>query len=338
MEADSRQPTADSLAGSGDGGGEDRGKAARVPLVAPKPSAVTMARRSTHLFLEGLKGLAISPGQTLACVVSLAVAACLVTLFASFGSLAVGALERAGQRARVIVYLKDDVSSGDVEALLGRVRQHSGVERVDYLSREQDRARNAGLLPADVVERLPAEAIPGQHCLEVSFRATPGRAPDIEGLAAFVRSLEGVDVVAEPPVGASRIRSAAAAVEFARVVLTIIAMLLLASTVFFVVGTLHRSMERRREEMTLLRLVGATDLFVRAPLYVQGVAQGLLGVVSGALVALVVIRATNAYLAAELAVGVRIPSFPATTLSLALLVGAGVGTIGALIASARRLP
>ena len=319
-------------------GGEAARPPARVPLVAPRASPLTFLRMTVHLLGEGVKGLAISPGQALACIVSLAVAAALVTLFASFGSLAVGVLERSGQRARIVVYIKDEVPSAALEDLIGRVRSNAEVDKVEYLSREQDRARNSALLPRDLVATLPADAVPGQQCLEVTFREATGHAPDIAKMAEFVRSLEGVDVVAEPPIGAARIRSMAAAVEFGRVMLTIVAVLLLASTVFFVVGTLTRTMERRREEMAILRLVGATDMFVKTPLYVQGILQGVLGVGAGALAGLAVVRGTNAYLAGELALGLAIPSYPATTMTLAVLVGASVGAFGALIASVRRLP
>ena len=122
-------------------GGEAARPPARVPLVAPRASPLTFLRMTVHLLGEGVKGLAISPGQALACIVSLAVAAALVTLFASFGSLAVGVLERSGQRARIVVYIKDEVPSAALEDLIGRVRSNAEVDKVEYLSREQDRAR-----------------------------------------------------------------------------------------------------------------------------------------------------------------------------------------------------
>jgi cell division transport system permease protein len=308
------------------------------PLAPPKRSVGTALRTAAHLAGEGCAGLAIAPGQATACVLSLAVAACLVTLAMSFGSLAGSVLERAARQGRLLVYLKDEVSTAAVEDLLGRVRARPDVERVDYLSREQDRARNAALLPRDVVAGLPADAVPGQQAIEVIFRDAGGRAADVAALAAFARSLEGVDVVAEPPIGAERLRSAAAAVRAGRAVLSLASLLLLACTVLFVVGTLTRTMERRREEMAILRLVGATDGFIRAPLFVQGLIQGVAGVVIGAVAGLAVGRLANAWLAGPMGVNLAVPLFPAATLTAAVAVGAGVGALGAFLASLRRLP
>lgn len=305
---------------------------------ASPPSGLAILRRALHLLSEGVRGLLISPGQVLACVASLAVATCLVTLFGSFGSTAVDLLERAGHRARVIIYLEERVSSEQVRDLLKEIGKRPDVEFANYLSAEEDRARNAALLPPDLASSLPSEAIPGQHCIEAGFKDSPEKTPDVVGLTAFLRDLEKVDVVAEPPVGAARIRAASAAVRFGRLALSVLAALLVVSTLFFVVGTLTRTMERRREEMSILRLIGATDAFLKTPLYVQGVLQGAAGVLIGAALGRFAISAANTWLATELAVAISLPTGQDLLLPVSLMAGATIGMLGALIATTRRLP
>lgn len=298
--------------------------------------ARTIIRQGAHLLGQGLKGLAVSPGQTTACILSLAVAGCLVVLAASFGSLALDVLDRAGRSAKVLVYLEDEVPADRVRDLMARVGARADVEGVQYLTREQDRARNSDLLPKDVTAAIPPEAVPGQHGLEVTFRAGAGGTAGIGALASFLKALEGVDVVAEPPVGSGRLRALAAAVGFLRTVVTILAVLLLVGTLFFVVGTLTRTMERRKDEMSILRLLGATDSFVRAPIVIQGVLQGVAGLVLGALAAVLVSGAVNAWLSAEFDVAVRLPAWPGRALPLAAMGGVLLGAAGAFIATARR--
>lgn len=295
-------------------------------------------RRTVHALGEGFKGLVVSPGQTLACMVSLAVAGCLVALSASFGSLAVDVLDRAGRNTQVLVYLKEGVPARQVTDLMAQVRQRADVASVTYLSAEQDRAQNAALLPADVVASMPADAIPGQHAIELAFRSEATDPEAIRSLAAYLKSLEGVDVVAEPPVGAARVQALASAVGFARVVASMLAALLLTGTLFFVVGTLTRTMDSRHEEMAILRLLGATDVHLKAPLYVQGMSQGLLGLLGGALAARTIAAATNGYLAATLGMVHPLPFHPVPTFAVAAVGGLALGALGAAIASARRLP
>jgi cell division transport system permease protein len=293
-------------------------------------------RQIPYLLVSGLRGLVAAPIQSLACILSLAISACVVLLFLAFGSLGTKVLDRAGTRASVLVYLKEEVPSDAVQTLIRKVQAHPDVDRVEYLSLEQDRARNAALLPRDVVSSLPAEAIPGQHCLDVALRGTPGRLPDIDGLTAALKSDGGVDIVAEPPVGAGRIRALASAVDFGRMVLVAVSALMLFATLFFVVSTLGRAMERRREEIAILRLLGATGAFVKVPVYVQGMSLGLIGAVTGAVSAQIVLSRTSAYLAGELGLGVRVDLAGSGSVAAAAGIGVLLGAFGAFAATRRK--
>lgn len=297
-----------------------------------------LARITTHLLMEGVRGLGIAPGQVLACFLSLAVASCLMTVFAAYGSQVVRWLDRAAERSSLLIYLKEGVASERVEAVMAQLRDRSDVAEVRYFSASEDRARNAALLPRDLVSSLPPDSIPGDHGLEVRIAGTPDHPPDIEGLVALVKNIEEVEIVAGPPVGADRIRAIAAALRFARTSLFLLAVLLLVSTVFFVVGTLTRTMERRRDEMAILRLVGATSVFLKTPLYIQGLMQGVTGVLAGVLAGLIALTATEAWLREELAVSVRVALPWGPTLLASAGIGALVGITGATLATSRRLP
>lgn len=294
--------------------------------------------RLSRLVGQGFKGLVVAPWQTLACVVSLAVAACLIVLSASAGSLTMSMLDRASLAARIIVYLKDDVESARIRQMIGDISRRHDVASVEYISREQDRTENADLLPEGLVESLPRDAIPGQHGLVVIFREDAGRTSELDELSLFLKTIEGVDIVAGPPVGSAALRSLAGAVGFVRVTMAVLAAVLLFGTLFFVVGTLTRTMESRREEMTILRLFGATGAYLKAPLYIQACLQGVAGLLGGVLIGLAIIGSTNAYLLSELSVGASLPSWPAMSLAAAIPGGIIVGLAGAIIASSRRLP
>lgn len=294
-------------------------------------------RKVMRVVTEGIRGLVVAPGQSLACILSLAVAGCLIVLSASAGSLTMSVLDRASASARMLVYLQDEVDSARVNQVVAEISRRPDVESVEYMSREEDRQENTDLLPADIVSKLPGDAIPGQHGLRVSFRDL-GVNGDLAGLAAFLRTLEGVDIVAEPPVGSAAIRALASAVGFVRVTINLLAVVLLAGTLFFVVATLTRTMDSRREEMQILRLVGATNAFLKAPLYIQALLQSIAGLSLGGLAAMLIIKSTNAYLVTELGVGTGLPSHAGLVLLVAIPGGVVVGLAGAAIATSRRLP
>lgn len=293
-------------------------------------------RRASHLLWMGITGIFIAPGQTFASIVSLAVAACQVTLFISFGTMAVDVLNKALERAKIVVYLKEPLQMEKVFALQEKIRGYSGVEAVEYLSAGEDRAKNVKLLPQDLVSSIPYDTIPGQHCFEVTLRLGEGRQADIKSVLNFLKDLDAVDSVAEPPVGSAKIRAVASAIQYGRLLLSVSGIILCVTTLFFVMGTLTRTIDSRREEMEILRLVGATEAFVKVPLYIQGIIQGITGGLAGSILGVLAIARINAYLVSELGVGFRLPYNTSLNIFTALLGGFSVGVIGAFLATTGR--
>lgn len=306
------------------------------PRLRAQRETMASLRRAAHLVAEGFQGFLIAPGQVLASLVGLAVASCLVTLFIAYGSLAVRVLEKASSRGSVLVYLQNEISSEKVEAVITQLKQRLEVAQVRYFSAGEDRARNAALLPEDLRASVPWDSIPGQHGLEVTLLHEPNTALDLQGLKAFAAQLDGVDVVAGPPVGAERLRALAAASTFVKTGLVVFSVLLLLSTAFLVVGSLTRTMERRREEMALLSILGATSAYLKAPLYLQGVLQGAIGIFGGVIAGIVTLKITEGWLRESVGIAARLaPSWDSAAL-VALGCGGLVGLVASVFATMRR--
>jgi cell division transport system permease protein len=284
------------------------------------------------VFGDGIKGVFIAKGEALACILSLVAASCLVTVFSIVGSYAGSVIQSAAKRAFVILYLKENTPQDKIRPFIEGIEKRPEVLSVRYLSAEEDRARNKDLLPKEIALSLADDAIPGQHCLEVSLSGKG----NVEELVSLLREFEWSDVVAEPPTGAEKVGALAGLLGVVRLFIMVIAGILLLTTLFFVVGTITRTMAMRKEQMAILGIVGATPLFLKAPLFVQGIAEGVVGVTSGAWLGVFVVDATKQFAVRELGVLVD----PGTPYGLATVTGALVGVIiGALagvIASRQR--
>lgn len=152
-----------------------------------------------------------------------------------------------------------------------------------------------------------------------------------------VKALDGVDEVMHPGGDLSRIEAAMSLLRGAGVFL---ALLIVMVVIVVVSNTVKLTLFARREEIAILKLVGATDAFVRVPFLIEGLIQGVGGAVV-ALLGLVTVHATVAGLievALEGALGsFQLMPLPWTAAVWIVLGGAVLGVGGAALSIGRFL-
>jgi cell division transport system permease protein len=237
------------------------------------------------------------------------------------------------ERLRVVAYLKDE--SADVRALVSKVAAMEGVDRVRYVSKSEAMAtlkRSLGEKAA-VIDDLPRNPLPAS--LEI---APDAGAATPDGTRALSARLSALPEVEEVQGGAEWVESLAQWRRlFQSVGLGVGAVLALAAILTVTTAT-TLVLHVRRDEMEIMRLVGATALAVRTPVLLQGLIQGL----AGALLALVGLEIAYAVLAPRLepllavTLGLARAVFLSPPQILALLAGgAMLGGLGGLLAKPR---
>ncbi len=120
----------------------------------------------------------------------------------------------------------------------------------------------------DLVSETSAEALPP------SFRVAPKNVEDTQDLKARYSTLAGVDVVITAD---EAIRDLVDVTGFLRWAFIGLAMVLLASALFLIVNTIRLATFARRREIEVMKLVGASNWFVRIPFMLEGLVQGAVG-------------------------------------------------------------
>lgn len=179
---------------------------------------------------------------------------------------------RWSHAGRASIYLKDDATSADVSQLKDALAKVPGVTAVRYVSSGQ--ARDAFSKDDDqknALAALPAEAFPAS--LEVDV------AQDVndEGLTEIVTKLEKLPAVDDVETYQSWTERLARLVRGGVAASAVLAIIVLLSVLAVVGSTMRFALQRRRAEVEVLRLVGATDRFVKAPFVIEGSLQGALG-------------------------------------------------------------
>jgi cell division transport system permease protein len=174
--------------------------------------------------------------------------------------------------------------------------------------------------------------------LPESFRVVPKHAEDTAIIdAAYKDQLNVATVIT----AAKQIKSLLTATRWIRLVFISMASVLLASSLFLIVNTIRLATFARRREIEVMKLVGASNWFVRVPFMAEGLVQGAIGAgFAFGLVWLLKIVITNllGHHQQNLFSTFRVTSADAFGIGmLILLIGAAIGVIGSIVGLRRFL-
>jgi cell division transport system permease protein len=243
-----------------------------------------------------------------------------------------GVSARWASTGRASVYLNPSVSEEQVRTVERALRASPGVTTVKFVSSADARRELMSERPDEVLAALPAEAFPAS--LEVGLTGDDAAAR-LEVVAKQLAALPMVDRVETYGAWSERLGALLTGGVTAAALLAII---VLGAVVSVVSSTIRLALQRRRIEVEVLKLVGATDGFVRRPFVIEGAAQGaigaLLAVVILALLYAIVRSQFDGQLGALLGMS---PSFlPLFAQAGMIVLGALLGA-GAALVSLRRL-
>lgn len=201
------------------------------------------------------------------------------------------------EAGKISVYLDEGLSKdarAELELLLSGLRE---IREIESVSNEEARLEFlASAAESAALSELPAELFPAS--LELYLIPDLGAA-EIDALAARLGSLSGVASIERYQSFFERLDRMIDAGRWGAIGLS----LLVALLVFGVVGsTIRLSLARRSREIEVMRLVGAQPGFIRGPLIVEGIFQG----VAAALIALLALGVFYYGFRAELDLGVRL--------------------------------
>jgi cell division transport system permease protein len=177
--------------------------------------------------------------------------------------------ERWSRAGRATIYMRDAAKDADVAVLMDALGQTKGVAKVRKVSSEE--ARREIVANDDALAALPPQAFPSSLELAFSDDITDS---DLEQIALKLRALPAVESVETYQRWTERLGSLLGGGVTAAACLAVI---VLAAVVSVVSSTMRLLLQRRKIEVEVLKLVGATDAFVRRPFVTEGATQGALG-------------------------------------------------------------
>ncbi len=172
---------------------------------------------------------------------------------------------------RASVYLTREASAEQIARIERALRASDGVVSVRHVTPEDARREVAQAGKDPVLDALPADAFPAS--LEVAVKKDVS-SERLSQIAAQLGALPAVASVETYGGWTERLESLLGGGVAAAGLLSLI---VLAAVISVVSSTIRLSLQRRRIEVEVMKLVGATDSYVRDPFVIEGAAQGAIG-------------------------------------------------------------
>ena len=249
---------------------------------------------------------------------------------------------RLASEPEISVFLSLSATRVDAESLAPALRAMPGVDRLRFVSREEALARvekqtgSTGIIAVLNKNPLPDAWIVGvkpERLANADSHAATLAA--IEALAARMKLLPQVDIV---KIDSDWVGRSDALVRFSRWTLVIAGCVLGIAVVAVVFNTIRLQAWAHRDEVDLMRLIGATESFVRRPYTLLGIALGFAGgclalcVVS---VGLILLNRAIAELSSSVAPGFRFALLSLPDLAVFVVIASLLGWLGARLSFAR---
>ncbi len=244
-------------------------------------------------------------------------------------------VERWRGEMRVVIYLKPETTEADLRRLAAEAARAPGVTSVEPVDAAAARKRFQEVFPSlsDLVAGWQEEPLPASLEIGLDARAA-GTAPGREAWIADWRKRPEVTLIDDDREWLGQLETAVAVVR--AVGLALVAGLL-GAAIFTIASVIRLTAYLHSEETGIMRLVGATEFFIRGPFYVEGLLQGLIGglLASGALYGAFQILHTRGRGSSLFATVLALDFLHPRQVAFLILLGGAAGLFGAVVSLRR---
>jgi cell division transport system permease protein len=231
-----------------------------------------------HFGLRALKDILENRFLTAITVITIALSIMIAAAFALFFVNAGDILNSWQKGIRMMVYLKPDTTEAGRLDTKFRLQSIAGVQDAIFISKTQGLTKLKDQMKhhSALIDSLKTNPLP--DAFEITILPESRNSTELEFLAERITNLAGVE---EVEYGQQWINRFSNIINLFRLAGYGIGALFFMGTVFIVANTIRLVLYSRRDEIEIMRLVGATDRFIKIPFYLQGMIQGGIGTLLG---------------------------------------------------------
>lgn len=235
-----------------------------------------------YFFSESLKGFARNLSTALGSIVTIFLSLLIIGIFLIGGFIVDNIVKSVEDKVSVTAYISDDASQEDIDAVESYIRGLDGVAKVGFTTKDQalENFKNSMTGNPEIVEQLD-----GQNPLPASIDVELSEAQQVETVASQIESNATFKKIADNAddpsdslkYGQKTVEKLFTVTNYIRYVGMALVALLIFIAFVFINNTIRLSILARRKEIAIMRLVGASNNFIRGPFLMEGALHAIIG-------------------------------------------------------------
>lgn len=297
-----------------------------------------------YFFRESLTGFSRNLSTTLGSIITIFLSLLIIGIFFIAGSVINNVVADVESQVSITAYVADDASQEDIDSVMRSIEGVDGVESVTFTTKDQalENFTTSMTSNPDIVAQLD-----GQNPLPASIDVQLAEAQEVSSIAQGILDNETFVSICDNPedpsdslqYGQKTVDKLFSFTNAIRIVGVALIALLIVIAFIFINNTIRLAILARRKEIAIMRLVGASNGFIRGPFLMEGALHAVIG----SILAIVILELLHQLLLPRISAAlpwlpIAIDPVTFVFIYLGLLVaGLLIGIFGSLLAMRRYL-
>lgn len=235
-----------------------------------------------YFFSESLKGFARNFSTAIGSIVTIFLSLLIIGIFLVGGLVVDNVVKSVESKVSITAYVADDASDADISTLTNYIKGLGGVANVTFTTKDQalENFKNSMTSNPEIVNQLD-----GQNPLPASLDVELSDAQQVESIASSIQSNATFQKICDNPsnpgdslkYGQKTVEKLFSLTNYVRYIGIALVVLLIFIAFVFINNTIRLSILARRKEIAIMRLVGASNNFIRGPFLMEGALHAIIG-------------------------------------------------------------
>lgn len=227
----------------------------------------------------------------------------------------------------IVVFLDNDVTEAQIKDVKSDLEDISNIEKIEFQSKTdvKKQMQDESEVFSKILETWPEDESPLKDTYQIKVK-------DVNKIGATAEKIKKIKNVSVVRYGEGMVEKLISAFDSVKKVTYGVVIALVIVTIFLIVNTIKLTISARKREISIMRLVGASNFIIKTPFIVEGMILGLLGSIVPVIFTtygyLTFYKHFNGYLFSELIKLILPEPFIYTVSGIVIVIGILVGMIG----------